>query len=143
MSCKIEEKNGTTRIIAEAHTIKEAFTSGAKGLFSLEHDIDKVGDSERLKIAIDAKDLSGLFATWLRVLTERKKSENLILGDFRVASLQKVNDAQYLLTGEAFGEVFDPSRHQKKKEILSISEGACSAEDDNAHCECSVELKDR
>lgn len=104
MPYSIEEKNGLTLIRAEGKNPSEAFVAAAQGLFHRLTGRENIRDDERVKIAVDAPSMSALLPQWLSTLVQRAEGDHLALGEFRIASIQKVSEKQFLLTGEAFGE---------------------------------------
>ncbi len=143
MPFSLEQKKDAYTLTAQGSDVKDAFLQGALGLFSLQRDSERVSDGERIKIVIDAPDIASLFAAWLEELIVRQDEGQLVLGDFRVASVQKVNDNQYLLTGEAYGEPFDPQRHSGVFGKPRIKKGPCSESRDGATCSCDISLPTR
>lgn len=137
MPYTLSEKKEGTEISVEASSASDAFMDGARALFSIMADSEHLKGDERVKIVVDAKDMPSLFVSWLKELSERSEQYNILFGECSIASIQKVNDSQYLLTGAAYGENFDSSKHTRKKVIKSIKHSLFKEQDDNHRVSCS------
>lgn len=115
-----EQKDGVELHI-EAGSLNDVFMDGARALFALLSDASEhLKDDERVKIVVDAKDIPSLFTAWLKELADRSEQHDVLFGECSIASIQKINNSQYLLTGAAYGEPFDKERHQRKMRIKEI-----------------------
>ena len=141
MPYTVSEQKGRIEIRAESSSLIEVFLDGARALFSLMADAEHLKDDQRVKIVVDAKDIPSLFAAWLKELAERSEQYGIIFGECSIASIQKVNDSQFLLTGAAYGETFDPAKHTRKKTITTITHPTHEEYPDGhgAVCSCIVE----
>lgn len=116
--------------------LEDLFVRGAFSVFHTLYDTDAINGTERIKLVVQAKNLSELFHVWITELLERAEIQNIACGEFRVSSIQKISDSGYLLTGIAHGESFDSQKHGslKIKDISKIevvdnqTQGTCSCE---------------
>lgn len=134
-----EQKEGIA-LRSSGVSLSEVFMDGARALFSLDADAEHLKCTERVKIVIDAKDIPSLFSAWLTELSERSAQYNLQFGECSIASIQKVSDSQYLLTGAAYGESYDPAHSTRKNLVKKIRNASYEkAEDgDSITCACLV-----
>ena len=105
----ITKKRGP-EIIAQGQNYEEVFMEGARALFDLMVDAGKVRGRQKIEITVQANSMQGLYLAWLKELLVRKEVNQMMFGEFRIASIQKVDDKQYLLMGFAFGEAFDSKK---------------------------------
>lgn len=128
MPYTLTEQKGAIDIRAEGSSLADVFMDGARALFSIVADAEHLKGDQRVKIVVDSKDIPSLFCAWLKELAERSEQYNLLFAECSIASIQKVNDSQYLLTGAAYGEPLDPSVHVRKKAIKNISQATYKEE---------------
>lgn len=121
--------------------LEDLFVRGAFSVFHALYDTDAINGTERIKLVVQAKNLSELFHTWITELLERAEIQNIACGEFRVSSIQKISDSKYLLTGIAYGESFDPQKHGglKVKNISKI-EIADNQTQETCSCEAVITL---
>ncbi len=119
--------------------LEDLFSEGALAIFHSLYNTDTIRETERLKLVVQAKDLSKLFHAWITDLLERAEIQNLACGEFRVSSIQKISDSQYLLTGIAYGESFDSQKHGSLK-IKNISKIKVDSDSTQGICSCEVTI---
>lgn len=140
MPYTLKEKNGATVITSESRKSEELFVDAARALFGLLYESEHIREDERIKIVVDAPSLSALLHAWLNELIERKDIHGLVFRDFSIASIQKVNDSQYLLTGAAYGETYDAIKHICKKQHATIDADNCVCDQKENSASCSFEV---
>ncbi|MBI2807187.1 MAG: archease [Planctomycetes bacterium] len=92
------------------------FAEAAQCLFAtIVEDLATVRPGQRIDVKLDADDLSYLLFDWLRELLYHFDAEHLLFGKFEV----HVTDAG--LTGCAWGEPLDRSRHNLEHEVKAIT----------------------
>ncbi|MEK7648930.1 MAG: archease [Patescibacteria group bacterium] len=140
MPYTLTENKGGIELRSEGTIAIDAFLDGGRALFSLMGDSEHLKDKERIKMVVDAKNIESLFAEWLRELVRHSEEQNILFGECSIASIQKVNDSQYLLTGAAYGEVCDASKHARKRSIKNISHPECSIDEEKHTVVCSAQI---
>lgn len=140
MPFTIEEKEKTIHITSTAKKQTELFVETARALFSCIYDIDRIHGRDRVKIVVDAASPHALLHAWLQELLARKNIHKIAFGEFSVASIQKVSDLQYLLTGAAYGEQDDPPTHPELKKIKEIRNDSCACDEKDGIATCSYEV---
>ena len=92
-------------------TPAEAFEGAARALFLLLcEDPSKLGDAVEEPIACDAATLEELLVAYLNELIFLSDSRRVVFGRFEVAIRQGLEG--FHLAGRAWGEPFDPERHE-------------------------------
>jgi SHS2 domain-containing protein len=131
-------KEGNEIIVRlEGKKIEDLFSEGALAVFHMLYDTDSIQEKERIKLVVQAKNLPDLFHAWIMELFERAKIQEIACGEFHVASIQKIDNSHYLLTGTAYGEPFDVSRHGNAK-VKNISKIHISDTKPNRGCSCEA-----
>ncbi len=104
---KYEEIDSTADIGLKSFGInlKELFENSAEGMSFLMVS-GKINEKKRINIDITAPDMEGLLVGWLNEILFQKDARDFLAKRFKVKSLQ---DGR--LTGEIYGEPYDPSRH--------------------------------
>lgn len=133
---RIDKKNIIVNL--QGKKLEDMFGEGALAVFHTLYDTDSIRGAERIRFVVRAKDLSKLFHEWITNLLERAEIQNLSCGEFRVSSIQKIGDSEYLLTGMAYGEPFDSVKHGDKK-IKTISHISVEFQK-NGECSCEVTI---
>lgn len=74
-------------------TIEEAFCEGAKAMFSVEVDIEKVEPIKKIEIKCQAQNIEELFIEWLNALLAQASINEMVFSDFGVTivSIKKKN----------------------------------------------------
>ncbi|QJA06873.1 archease [Thermosulfurimonas marina] len=91
-------------------TLEEAFANGARALFALMvENFEEVSPREKTPVTVSAELLDELFVTWLNRLLTLSALEHRVFADFEVEIRRE--GQEFRLTGQAWGEPFDPERH--------------------------------
>ncbi|HEY7331169.1 MAG TPA: archease [Gemmataceae bacterium] len=104
-----------------AADLNTLFAEAGQALFStLVEDLEAVASRQRLDVTIAGKDREYLLFDWLKELLYRFEVEHLLLSRF---SVTVGTDG---LQGSAWGEPFDPARHELAHEVKAITyHGLC------------------
>lgn len=100
--------------------IEEAFENGAKAMFFVAVNLDKVEPKEEVEIKCEAENLEELFVEWLNQLLAEAGVRNFVFCDFFVKEIKKEN-FRYRLIGGARGEEFNPEKHEPKVEVKAAT----------------------
>jgi len=125
-------------------TIEEAFCEGAKAMFSVEVDIEKVEPIKKIEIKCQAQNIEELFIEWLNALLAQASINEMVFSDFGVTivsikkkNIEKIekkskdkenknkedkkdnikNNEIFKLEGYALGEKLQIKKHNIKDEI--------------------------
>lgn len=101
-------------------TLKEAFENGAKAMFSVMVNLEKVEQKKEREIKCEAANLEELFVEWLNKLLAEAGIENLIFSDFKIKEIKKMN-SNYKLLALARGEELNLEKHQPKVEVKAAT----------------------
>ncbi len=88
----------------------------AGALFDIITDVSKVKAEDRIQITLSSEDREQIMRSWLEELLHRFYGEEMVFSRFKL----KLSDGDNF-TGEAWGEVFDPDRHDLHTEIKGIT----------------------
>ena len=100
--------------------LEEAFENGAKAMFSVVVNLEKVKPKKEIKIKCQASNLEELFVEWLNKLLAKAGIANLIFSDFKIKEIKKVNSTHELL-GLAKGEQLDLEKHEPRVEVKAAT----------------------
>jgi len=103
---------------AKGDTLEESFKEGAKGLYNIMVDIDKVDKSETVEFEISAEDLEELLYNFLNELLFYTDVDNLVFSDF---DIKIERDDNYRLRCTAYGEKIDKKKHNIKEEVKAVT----------------------
>ncbi|OYT62832.1 MAG: archease [Thermofilum sp. ex4484_15] len=107
-------------IAAYGRDLKEAFENAALAMFEVMTDTKSVKPVRKVEIRVNGYDLLSLLYNWLEALLYHYGVQNLVFSKFKVNYIKKERDA-YVLKGEAWGEEFDPSRHEARVEVKAVT----------------------
>jgi SHS2 domain-containing protein len=99
-------------VAGEGNTLAAAFAYGARAMFSIMYDLDRVAPTTEVRIRCAASDDELLFVRWLNTLLAEADVRGLAFGDFDIAEV-----ADHRLAGVARGEPYDPARHGRGGEV--------------------------
>ncbi len=105
---------------AWGRTPEELFTEAAKATTNvMVRNLDGVEKRNKREIQVRAKALDLLLFNFLQEVIYYKDAEMLLLASFRIKIEKK--DDEYELSGDAFGEVLDPTRHQQVVDVKAVT----------------------
>lgn len=138
---QILEHEADVGIKGIGNSYEEAFGEGAKGLFSVMTDLEKIEVKEIISINASALDLPQLFVEWLNQLIAEKDLQGMMFADF-VVKIEKTNNG-YELRGEAKGEKIDLNKHEMKTEVKGATYAGLECgqqEEGQFFCQCVVDV---
>jgi tRNA nucleotidyltransferase (CCA-adding enzyme) len=100
-------------------TLEEAFAEGARGMFALMIELDRVAPKDAVEIECHADSLETLFVAWLGELLLQRDLTGMVFSKFEIQIQEE--DGKYLLHGRAWGEPLDPERHGAKVEVKAAT----------------------
>ncbi|MEW6326002.1 MAG: archease [Thermodesulfobacteriota bacterium] len=98
-------------IRGKGRTLEEAFSNGAKALFSLMADLSTIEPQKEIQVECTAPDIETLFMVWLNQLIALADLEKMFLCEFSV-TISNNN-----LTAVARGESISPQKHNLGVEV--------------------------
>lgn len=100
--------------------LEEAFENGARAMFDVIINLEKVEPEKEIKIECKAANLEELFIEWLNKLLSEAGMENLVFSDFKIKEIKKAN-SNYKLLGFAKGEELNSEKHEPKVEVKAAT----------------------
>ena len=104
---------------ATGKSLEEAFKEGAKGLYNIMVDIDKVDKRESAEFEVEGESLEELLYNFLNELLFYTDVDNLVFSDFDI-KIEK-DDNNYKLRCTAYGEKIDKEKHNIKEEVKAVT----------------------
>jgi len=102
---------------AYGKNLNELFANAALAMFEVMVNTKKIKPKVDREVEIEAKDLCGLLFEWLNNLLIFYGSENLAFSKFNV----KIDEKNFKLKAECFGERIDPEKHETKTEVKACT----------------------
>ena len=115
---------------AYGKTLEEAFVNAALALFEVMTDTSKITPSIKKNIEIESEDPLALLYDWLDELIFLHDAEYLIFSQFEIEITQK-NQETYLLQGSAYGETFNPDKHESREDVKAVTYHLMSIKEKN------------
>lgn len=104
---------------AYGKTLDDAFENAALALFEVMTDTSKIKPQVEKKISIEAEDEYALLYDWLSEFLFILDVEYFMFSKFEVKIKEK--DSQYSLEGMAWGDEFNPKRHESRDEVKAVT----------------------
>ena len=105
---------------AHGKDLSEALENAALALFEVMVDTNKVEPKEEVKIELRAEDEKALLYDWLDHFLYLHDSQDLVFSRFKVEEISR-EGGTFKLKARAWGERFDPSRHDARTEIKAVT----------------------
>ncbi|MGB8217965.1 MAG: archease [Candidatus Methanoperedens sp.] len=101
-------------------TIEIAFENAALAMFNVMIDTSKVEAKELRKIEIRSPDIKMLLAEWLSELLYLFEVDEIVFCEFKIERIEKTGE-EFSLTGKAWGEPIDLSRHSFDAQVKAVT----------------------
>lgn len=117
-------------------SIEEAFENAALALYSVMIDVDRVKSAEKKMISVSAPDRELLLVEWLNALLSLSDIERIVFSKFAV------NITDLTLSGTAWGEKLDKTRHRLGVEVKGATYHMLSIREQNGKfaAQCVVDV---
>lgn len=110
-------------------TVEEAFSEAARAMFSLMADLETVAPQTAAPLEVEAETLEDLFVRFLSELLFLRDVHGMLFSRF---SLRINKEGQrFHLTGQAFGEKFDPKKHKAGIDVKAATYNWVKVEEQN------------
>ena len=110
MAYEYLEHEADIGILAMGKTKEQAFEEGAKAMFNVMVDIEKVQPKKKIEVSVGADQLALLFVEWLNALLAQKDLKNMVFSKFKV---EIGVDKNFQLKGEAWGDEMKSEQNLK------------------------------
>lgn len=142
MPFEYKDHTGEAWLVGIGETVEDAFAEGAKALFQLMVEIERVEANTSTGIDVRSDRLDTLFVAWLNALIVRKDVDGLVYSQFDPVQIERIDPDEYRLTATAWGEPLDPDRHEPKVDVkaATYSELRCEQTERGYEAECVVDL---
>jgi SHS2 domain-containing protein len=108
-------------------SLEEAFSEGAKALFDLMVDIRRVEPCQAVAIHCESDSLDTLFADFLNALLVKKDAKGIVFSRFELKPITHRAES-FTLEGMAYGERFDPTRHESRTDVKAATYSGLSVQ---------------
>ncbi len=127
---------------AYGNNLGNAFENAAIAMFEVITDTSAVKHLVEKQIELEAEDKYALFYDWLSELLFFHDAEYLVFSKFDVKIYSKVDEDReiYYLVATAWGEEFDPLRHERRSEVKAVTYHMMDIKDENLNVMLQVIL---
>lgn len=120
---EVFEHTADVGIDAFGHTLPELFIHAAQGMESLMVALEQVQESVIREVAGEGRDVLSLLIAWLNELIILFDTEYLLFHTFEISTFSETS-----LKGRAWGEPYDPERHELSSAIKAVTWHQASVE---------------
>lgn len=142
MTYEYKDHTGEAWLVGTGETPEAAFAEGAKALFQLMVEIERIDPHVSTEIEVRSDRMDTLFVAWLNALIVRKDVDGLVYARFDPLHIEQIDPDEYRLTASAWGEPLDVDRHDPKVDVkaATYSELRCERTERGFQVECVVDL---
>ncbi len=105
---------------AYGRDLAEAFENAALAFFEVMIDTGKVEPRKEVKVELEAEDEKALLYDWLERFLYLHDAQGLVMSKFKVEDLSR-SKTGLKLKARAWGERFDPAKHEPKVGVKAIT----------------------
>ena len=116
---ELQEHTADERVIAYGSTLEEAFENAALALFEVMTDTETIDHVIHDSYQIEGFDEPALLYSWLETFIVEFDVNLKVYSKFHV-KITKIGE-QYHLTGQAWGETFQATKHPSRSEVKAIT----------------------
>ena len=108
---------------AYGNSLANAFENAAIAMFEVITDTSTVKPLIKKQIRLEAEDECAILYDWLSELLFVHDTEYLVFSKFDIKIDSKLDGdiERYILDASAFGEEFDPSKHERRSEVKAVT----------------------
>ena len=127
---------------AYGNSLDNAFENAAIAMFEVITDTSTIKHSVEKQIELKAEDKQALLYDWLSELLFFHDAEYLVFSKFDVKICSKLDGdhVMYYLVATAWGEEFDPQRHERRSEVKAVTYHMMNIRDENLNVMLQVIL---
>ncbi len=142
MPFEYKDHPGEAWLVGVGETLEAAFAEGAKALFQLMVEIERIDPHVSTEIEVRSDRLDTLFVAWLNALIVKKDVEGAVYALFDPVHVEQIHHNEYRLTATARGEPLDADRHDPKVDVKAATYSELSVErtERGYEVECVVDL---
>ncbi|MET1101268.1 MAG: archease [Pyrodictiaceae archaeon] len=108
-------------VVAKGRSLEEAFEQAALGVYEIMTDTSRVEPRVEKRVVVEGFDLENLLYKWIEELLVITDSEGMVFSRFKVHRIERRGEEEYLLEASAWGEKFDPSRHEHRTIVKAMT----------------------
>jgi SHS2 domain-containing protein len=105
---------------AYGKTLKEAFEHAALAMFEVMVNTAKVEPKVKRVFERRSEDIKSMLYDFLEELLYLHETQNLVFSKFEIKNLKR-QDKEWYLKARAWGEEFDPSKHEPRNAIKAVT----------------------
>jgi SHS2 domain-containing protein len=112
----------TADVYVRAHgkTMEEAYENSALAMFETMTDTDKIAQTQRESLEVEAEDQYALLYNWLEALLVKFETEGMLYSKFQITNW-KENADTFKFQANVWGEKFDPKKHPQKVGVKAVT----------------------
>jgi len=114
------EHTADAYIAAYGDSLEEAFENAALATFEVMTDIETVEPKVEDTVEVEAHDEYALLYNWLEEFIIKFETTSKLYSRFKISSIEETPQG-LKLKAKAWGETYDPERHQSKVGIKSVT----------------------
>lgn len=115
---------------AYGSTMEEAFENAALAMFNVMVNTSRLEAKELRKIEITSPDIKMLLAEWLSELLYLFEVDGIVFCEFKMERIEQTGEG-FSLTGKAWGEPIDLSRHRFDAQVKAVTLHELEVEQDD------------
>ncbi len=127
---EFQEHTADILIVAYGKTLEELFENAALAVFEIMTDTSRIEPKIKRDITTTGVDLENLLYRWIEDLLYYFDAEGLVFSKFKVYKIENTGN-EYLIEASAWGEEFDPNRHESRTLVKAVTYAQMNIEKTN------------
>lgn len=108
-------------IAAYGRDLKESYENAALAMFQTMTEVNSIEPETKVEVTVEGDDEESLLYNWLENLLVRFEVDGLLFGKFKIKDIDNNNNGKFRLSGEAYGEQYNPEKHISKVAIKAVT----------------------
>jgi SHS2 domain-containing protein len=119
---KFEFMEHTADVYVRAHgkTMEEAYENAALSMFETMTDTDKIAQTMKDTIEVEAEDQYALLYNWLEALLVKFETEGMLYSKFKITNWKETAET-FKFKAAIWGEKYDPKKHPQKVGVKAVT----------------------
>ncbi len=114
------EHTADVYIAAHGDSMEEAFGNAALAMFEVMTDAEKIAQTHKDSVEVEAEDEYALLYSWLEALLVKFEVNGMLFSKFDVQPIKETKSG-FKLKATIYGEKFDPKKHPQKVGVKAVT----------------------
>jgi len=114
------EHTADVYIRAFGKTMEEAYANSALAMFEVMTDTDKIAQTKKENLEVEAEDQYALLYNWLETLLVKFETEGMFYSKFEITDWKETEE-NFTFKAKIWGEKYDAQKHPQKVGVKAVT----------------------